>query len=187
MIAVDTAESSKELLPVRVVSSFNSRCDVSVQNMSNSLPSTWCYPGVLWTWAYIRQFSLVAQSCLTLCDPMDCKPHQIQVFLVRGGSWEFGEKKSCAIKCFLWGAQLYLAASWSKIFLAFLHWWRWLTHGILRYELGAVKISYLLEVTQEEKCQVKVTHFNLDGKKFWVMNLQNGSYSSCCCYWKLQI
>lgn len=33
-------------------------------------------------------------------------------------------------------------------------------------ELGTVKISHLLEVTQEEKCQVKVTHFNLAGKKF---------------------
>ena len=90
MIAVDTAESSKELLPVRVLSSFNSRCDVSVQNMSNFLPSTWCYPGVLWTWACIRQFSLVSQLCLTLYDPIDCRPHQIQAFLVRGGSWELG-------------------------------------------------------------------------------------------------
>ena len=33
-------------------------------------------------------------------------------------------------------------------------------------ELGAAKISYLLEVTQEEKCQVKVAHFNLAGKNF---------------------
>ena len=92
MIAVDTAESSKEVLPVRVVSSFNSRCDVTVQNMSNCLPSTWCHPGVLWTWACIRQFSLVAQLCPTLCNPMDSRPHQIQAFLDRRGSWESGGK-----------------------------------------------------------------------------------------------
>lgn len=30
---------------------------------------------------------------------------------------------------------------------------------------AAIKISYLLKVTQEEKCQVKVIHFILAGKK----------------------
>ena len=119
-------------------------------------------------------------------------PHRLQAPSNPGISCQRRElgvrgRKSCAIKCFLWGALLHLAASWSKIFLAFLHWWRWLTHGILMCELGAVKISHLLEVTQEEKCQVKVTHFNLAGQKFWVVKLQNDSYSSCCCYWKLQI
>ena len=102
MIAVDTAESSKEVLPVSVVSSFNSRCDVSPEH--EQLLAFYLVP----SWSALdlgmHLSSLVTQLCPTLSNPVDSRPHQIQAFLDRGGSWEFGGKKSCAIKCFLWGA-----------------------------------------------------------------------------------
>lgn len=143
IIAMSTAKSWEELLPARVWSSFDSRC-VSLKPKRYAL-STWCHHVVLWT-----------QACM-----QNVPSHPVTSWQREKLPREFGRKKSCTLKWFLWGAILYLAASWSEQFLAFLCWWWWLTHGILLCGSAAVKICDLLEVTQEEKCQVKVNHFIL--------------------------
>lgn len=96
-IAMSTAESWEELLPARVWSSFDSRY-VSLK------------PEQLFTFYLVPSHS-------ALDSGMHAVSHHRQPLLDQRRSWpeSLGEKKSCTIKCFLWGAVLYLATSWSEI------------------------------------------------------------------------